>query len=723
MDELILQLKVEAQGQQIQDIQDQLDKLKKSTKETSDGFSLADTKLGGMWKTLTEGVSKGVASLKTFAGALAATGIGLLLIAVAGLVNYFKNTQEGASKLAGVMDALGIAVREGPIVVFNALKVVFDAIKLGAEEIVLGWLELKSVFDKSPEMKAQVTAIKEEIDKTKEALKENAKATSDAFNKMGKDIKGAYDLGVQWTKLQQQIQKDSVIEAELQTKIDEIREKVQDVKNSDLTADQKALAQLKLLNEAKTLQHDKDTMALNDAQKALDIRKAQLAKEPDSLKAIENEQAAEREIQRIKQEGALADKAIERAKTQAVKEQENAAKAAAKELEKLNEEILEDSLKGQQKELAAEDFKYKELQDKYKDDAAMLEKITEQHNAKIAEINKTYADKEKERVIVLNDQLAALTTNKETDALAKAKENYDKQIKVDEDNKEALILDEKIYEAEIAKIKEEAKNKADKDHEAIQIELDKLNTKDQITTEKKLTVQYNQEREAFKKLCADKKVTAQELAKGLQAIDTAEDNAKKKLRQTQTQAVLGQASQELDALSSLAGKSTVLGKAAAIGGIIAKTAQGIVATWASSEELGPILGPILAAVQTGILVATGAKSIAQVTSVKEPAKQKLASGGWIGGNSPQGDYIPVQANSGEYIMNSHSMQNPQIASAVMNMNANPQGYQNAGQSISEARIAEIAANVVKAIPVVNSEHFFTLAQTNVKNREGIFTIP
>ena len=95
MDELILQLKIEANTAAIEDLQKQFEKLKTSTKETADGFSIADTSMGKMWNTLTTGVEKGVASLKTLTGALAATGIGLLVIAVAALYNWFQKTEEG----------------------------------------------------------------------------------------------------------------------------------------------------------------------------------------------------------------------------------------------------------------------------------------------------------------------------------------------------------------------------------------------------------------------------------------------------------------------------------------------------------------------------------------------------------------------------------------------------------------------------------------------------
>ena len=70
--DLVLTLKVQAdQGAKIDDLNNKLDNLNKSSKDTSEGFSLMDTKAGSFFKSFTDGVSKGVASLKTFTGAMA----------------------------------------------------------------------------------------------------------------------------------------------------------------------------------------------------------------------------------------------------------------------------------------------------------------------------------------------------------------------------------------------------------------------------------------------------------------------------------------------------------------------------------------------------------------------------------------------------------------------------------------------------------------------------
>lgn len=54
-------------------------------------------------------ILRGVAALRTLSGALAATGIGALLVAFGSLMAYFKSTEEGAQKLRVIMAVLGAA--------------------------------------------------------------------------------------------------------------------------------------------------------------------------------------------------------------------------------------------------------------------------------------------------------------------------------------------------------------------------------------------------------------------------------------------------------------------------------------------------------------------------------------------------------------------------------------------------------------------------------------
>ena len=670
MDTLELELKISANTAAIQDVQSQLDKLKTSTKETSDGFGIADTSLGKLWNTLTTGVEKGVNSFKTLSGALAATGIGLLLISVAELYNWFNKTEEGSNVLKKIMAELGVVLRDGPLFVINALKIPLD--------VIVGYF--KVLYTTITSMIGVITG--------KIGLSEAIKNVSASFKEQADKVTADAQALVDLAAVEKQRVIDTAHLADLeaaQRKQERDDKEALAILNEDAIKSREKAAQAgvtlaqkeKLLNEAKEDQNKIYKINHEAALKSIEIAELAIKAGDQSGAALDKLAAANAHLTDVETARDAAMMRIDRRSTSTSNAITKQKEAEAKELATLNEGILEDSLEGQKKEQAALDFKYKEDQEKFKNNADILKALQEKYWADSRALD--------EKHVAEAEKLKA-----EADKVA--------QEKLDKANKKKID-----------------------DHEAILKELDKFDTKDQTTAMARLTKQYKAERDAFEKLCKDKKATAEELAKGITAIDLAEDNAKKKLRTAQTENVLDQAAQELDAISSLAGKSTILGKATAIGGIIANSAKGVMAAWATAEELGPILGPILAAVQTGIIVATGIKSIGQVTAVQAPAAQHLAAGGWVGGGSPYGDHVPLMGNSGEYMMNGQAMSNPQIAQMVMSMNANPHGNAGGGQ-LTEERVIELATQTVKAIPVTVSEHFITLAQDQVKVRQNIFSV-
>lgn len=100
------------------------DKLEKETKEANEqtGFlgrtlnDIKDTFQGfkSDFKLLTNGIktffTTGTAGAKALKIAFASTGIGLLVIAVASLIEYFRNTEEGSKKLQVIFTAFGVII-------------------------------------------------------------------------------------------------------------------------------------------------------------------------------------------------------------------------------------------------------------------------------------------------------------------------------------------------------------------------------------------------------------------------------------------------------------------------------------------------------------------------------------------------------------------------------------------------------------------------------------
>ncbi len=82
--------------------------IKGATKEQT-LFSAATDKVNKAFGKLKGGVRKVIATFKTLKGAIAATGIGLLVIALGSLVTYFTSTQRGADKLSEALAGIGAA--------------------------------------------------------------------------------------------------------------------------------------------------------------------------------------------------------------------------------------------------------------------------------------------------------------------------------------------------------------------------------------------------------------------------------------------------------------------------------------------------------------------------------------------------------------------------------------------------------------------------------------
>ena len=98
---------IEKEVKSVEELQKEMANLGKETKKVAqENTILAKGKQAfNDMKTSIKGVTAGFKGLK---GAIAATGIGALLIAITSLVAYFKNSEEGSRKLAIAMEALSI---------------------------------------------------------------------------------------------------------------------------------------------------------------------------------------------------------------------------------------------------------------------------------------------------------------------------------------------------------------------------------------------------------------------------------------------------------------------------------------------------------------------------------------------------------------------------------------------------------------------------------------
>ena len=87
-------------------LDDITESVNKSDEAANDLTSSLDKMTGGAisaFKGVVSGVKKGVLAMKTLKTAIAATGIGLLVIAVGALTAAFTSSEEGQNKMAKIM--------------------------------------------------------------------------------------------------------------------------------------------------------------------------------------------------------------------------------------------------------------------------------------------------------------------------------------------------------------------------------------------------------------------------------------------------------------------------------------------------------------------------------------------------------------------------------------------------------------------------------------------
>ena len=98
---------IEKEVKSVEELQKEMKNLGKETKAVAqENKFLADAKQ--KFADFKAGIKGATAGFKGLKGAIAATGIGALLIAITSLVSYFKNSEEGSRKLAIAMEALSI---------------------------------------------------------------------------------------------------------------------------------------------------------------------------------------------------------------------------------------------------------------------------------------------------------------------------------------------------------------------------------------------------------------------------------------------------------------------------------------------------------------------------------------------------------------------------------------------------------------------------------------
>ena len=294
---------IEKEVKSVEELQKEMKNLGKETKKVAEENSIL-AKGKQAFADMKAGIKGATAGFKGLKGAIAATGLGALLIALTSLFAYFKNSEEGSRKLAIAMEALGIIT--GKISDFFAAlgeKIVWAF--TSPKEALMTFMNLvkENIINR-------FEGLLELIPKLGEAISELFKGNFSNAGKIAADAVGKVALGVE-----------------------NITDKVADATESVIEFGKTVVAEVKEAVDVATTLVDQ-FRAIRDAQQALIVDNALLNKE------METQQKIAEDTNRTYEERKTA---LENLGEAQVKLAENLAKQAKLEEENLRLQISQES--------------------------------------------------------------------------------------------------------------------------------------------------------------------------------------------------------------------------------------------------------------------------------------------------------------------------------------------------------------------------------------------
>lgn len=673
--------------------------------QTAERMRNASTETEGMsmsQRALTIATNLGTGAMRIFALAVAATGIGLIIIAVALLISYLKTFTPVVDFVEQALSGLGAVIK---------------VVQQGIMSFVTGLSDLGGTLKKIGSFLANPI----------QGFKDMGKAMGDAYDEAAKLKKAQQDLEdamesqeIQTAKNRAEINRLN-IQAKDRTKSEEDRlallKKAAKIEQDDFDQrkanndEQMRLALLQIKNEAKlTSQEFAELQKRGFAYKEYVEKKTNNTDELfDNLKKailantdIENEFYANQEKNINKQNKLLEDQ--EAAREAARK----AAIEAAKKAEEARQKILDDaaikskaeldlfiSQQGIRAKSLAEGLKYEEqIRDKKLDIAKKefdatnkteidkLKLLTDQNNIKneflkaqtavvialadqelqvFLDNNKTRLDANKfltdELVIQELDRLNRIS---EAEAEFQTKRLEEGQINAQQYHDAIKAIDDKFYEDK--KALEEQKKQEDLDKKSIDIQNQSdINKLEADREYQNLVDELDKNRSA--ELIAAEKTGADTVL-----INKKYDALKKQLDTAYFNSKIAAASGTFGTLAELLGKETQAGKMAATAQATIDTYLAAVKAYQSLSGI-PIVGPALGAVAAGVAVAAGLKNIAKINSTKTDVKLAKGAVDLNGPGTGTSDSIPAMLSKGESVITAEATSNNKDLLRAMNANA------------------------------------------------------
>jgi len=261
------------------------------------------------FRNFAKGVKTGVLGLKTFKVALAATGIGLILVAFGALASYFTSTKRGAEQLKVATAALGAIFDVLRDRVSKMGESLFEAISNPKETIIeIGKLIKENLTNRFEGLLEFIPAVGKAITLAfKGKFSEAGKVAADAAGKMVLGVESVTDVvgkaGEAVAELTEEITKEAQAAKDLEAAQNTLKDQERDfIKQRAET--NKLIAESRLLAEDDTLAVGERVKAL---QKAVDLEQQTTARQltlAEERARIAREQVAlgessEEDLQRV----------------------------------------------------------------------------------------------------------------------------------------------------------------------------------------------------------------------------------------------------------------------------------------------------------------------------------------------------------------------------------------------------------------------------------------
>jgi len=651
------QEQLKALAQQGEKAAESMENVKKETKETAEeGTLLADFK--SRFSDMTSGIKKVVTSFKTLKGAIAATGIGALLLAIGSLISYFKSSEEGSRKLAIATEALSLifgnlmefAGQLGEMLVWvfeNPKQALMNFVNLIKENIINrfeGLLELLPALGSAiselfsgnfseagkiaTDAVAKVTLGVEDIT---DKVSDMADSAVEGFNKMSNAISEAVETATQLVDAQRALrnqQQELIVEnAKLNQQL-ELQQRIAEDTTLTYEERKKALEQV------------------GQAQVALAANVAAQAKAEEDLLKLQIENANTYE-EREELETQLAEATAARIEAQ------TALGITQQEVGKITRELDQEELDRKRSiNSILEDLRTANIDNEL--EAAREELRIAEENA-LAELEVLRATEEEKQAV--RDEYAKLKENLELETQAQINQKLD-ELAAEAEQREidrarsALVREEEAAIAEIEALgaTEEQKQQLRELYAQKRADLE-------MTTQEKINeilqaAELEDMEDPFEKAARELEIQEQAQLAQLESLgaseaekqkiiesftnkrkDLAEEEAKFKenINKQATQATLDVASSAFGAVADIAGEGSELGKAAAVAQTTIDTYQAATAAYASTVGI-PVVGPALAPIAAGVAVAAGIANVNKIINTPVPT----ASGGSsVGGGGPR----------------------------------------------------------------------------------------